>query len=99
MRIGDVLLADVTDDYDKNISEDDDSSSDSDRAIDVSETESDDTSTDEYISQDNDSDTSVSSSDEDNVHLTNQPEALEIDGVVWSMQQLQLLDVFVPLMY
>ena len=66
----------------KNVSEDDDSNSD--RNDSVSETESDDTSNDEYVSQENDSDDSVSSIDEEEPHSMNQSESPEKGGVLWS---------------
>ena len=82
MRISNALLTDVSDDSDKNISEDDNSNSDRDDS--VSETESDDKSNDDYVPQGNDSDDSVSSIDEEEMHPMNQPESLEKGGVLWS---------------
>ena len=84
LKIREVLLTDMDDDFGQNISEDDDSNSDSDDS--GPETESDDTSTDEYVSQENDSDSSVSSTEEEEIHSTDEPESVEKGGLAWSIR-------------
>ena len=84
MKDREALLADTNDDSSQNISEDADPSFDCDDS--KSETESDDASTDEYISQESDSDGSVSSAEDEEVRSMDQPETVEKGGVTWSLR-------------
>ncbi|CAF0970366.1 unnamed protein product [Rotaria sordida] len=81
-RIRDVLMTNSTNEYDKNISEDEESNSDPDYL--GAETESDDTSTDEHISKKDDS--SDSDNTDDDTVINNQPESAEKNGVLWTTQ-------------
>lgn len=76
-RIREILVLKNTDQLDKNVSEDEESSSDPDFSL--SEPESDDTSTDEYISEnDNSSDSYISG---DDIQINIQPDTIEKGGV------------------
>ncbi len=80
-RIREILTPNNTDEFDNNISEDDESNSDPNY---LSETESDDISTDECISKEDES--SDSNIDDDGIYIdTNaQPETIKKGGLLWS---------------
>jgi hypothetical protein len=79
-RIREILTPNNTDEFDNNISEDDESSSDPDY---LSETESDDTSTDECISKEDESSDSNVSNDDMYIDTNAQPETIEKGGLLW----------------
>ena len=82
-RIRQVPLTDDTNEFNDNISEDDESTSDPDFSF--SEAESDDKSTYECISTEEDSsDAHVTN---EGIHINAQPESIEKGGVSWTMQK------------
>lgn len=81
-RIREILLTNNNNEFDNTVSEDDESDSDSDYS--APETESDDTSTDECISEKDDSSDSYISDDNTNTNI--QPKSIQKDGVTWSIR-------------
>ena len=80
-RIREVLMMNSTNDFDKKSSEDDESNSNPDYSN--LETESDDTCADEYKSKDDSSD---SGSTDDDTDISNPPESIEKNGVLWTTE-------------
>ena len=81
-KIREVIMINSTNDFDKKSSKDDESNSDTDYSN--LEKESDDTSADEYISKENDS--SASGSTGDDTDISNPPECIEKNGVLWTTE-------------